>query len=37
MIYGVMGMNGKILIVIMIYLIYRKLNKNSVYLGMNGF
>ncbi|MBL7565601.1 UDP-N-acetylmuramoyl-L-alanyl-D-glutamate--L-lysine ligase [Staphylococcus saccharolyticus] len=36
-IYGVTGTNGKTSIATMIHLIYRKLNKNSAYLGTNGF
>ena len=35
--YGVTGTNGKTSIATMIHLIYRKLNKNSAYLGTNGF
>ena len=35
--YGVTGTNGKTSIATMIHLIYRKLHKNSAYLGTNGF
>ncbi|MEJ7388341.1 Mur ligase family protein, partial [Staphylococcus epidermidis] len=35
--YGVTGTNGKTSIATMIHNIYRAMNKNSAYLGTNGF